>query len=109
MANISSPGLNSLYEINNLHYSFANLVSTVDSNASKPHNIAVDFLNNKLYLTHSGTNDVVSVYDTTKELKLLGTIRLEPIPLALALLANNWLQAWGESYSPFSLIFFIIY
>lgn len=82
-ANIASDGPNSLYSISNQQLGSAQLVETLDSGFSKPHNIAVDFVAQRLYLTHSGANDVVSVYDIQNGTQLLGTIQTGANPFGI--------------------------
>ncbi len=73
-ANIASFGENSLYVINNQQLGPANLVSTLDSASDKPHNLVADFDSQFVFLTHSGMNNIVSVYDISNGTQFLKTV-----------------------------------
>ena len=83
-ANIASKGPQSLYEINIDSYLGKQSLSVLDTEYSKPHNITVDFKTKQLYITHSGMNDQVSVFDISKKAKLIGTVTTGTNPFGLA-------------------------
>lgn len=61
--NISGGGTDAIYAIDTM--TLLNAGMAVNSPYNTPHNIVLTPDDNKLYLTHSGMNDKVSIYDTS--------------------------------------------
>ena len=81
VGNISEGGANATYT---LDLSNNTLVGApVDAPFSVPHNYAVSNNNDQLFLTHSGPNDQVSVYDLSPTPSLVTTITVENNPFGL--------------------------
>ncbi len=84
-ANIASSGEDSLYVINNQQLGPANLVNTLNSASDKPHNLVADFESQFVFLTHSGMNNIVSVYDISNGTQFLKTIVTGANPFGIGL------------------------
>ena len=81
VGNISQGGMDATYTVD---LSTNTILGTpVSSPASAPHNYAVNAKDDKLYLTHSGSNDIVSVYDLSPTPVLTKTIQVGTNPFGL--------------------------
>lgn len=85
-ANIGSAGPGSLYVIQNTQQGAAQVLSTLDSGFDKPHNLVADFDSNLLFLTHSGMNDRVSVYDISENTKLIKNVVTGANPFGIGII-----------------------
>ncbi len=88
-ANISSRAMGALYVINNKPFGPANLVNILDSSSDTPHNLVADFDNNVLFLTHSGMNNIVSVYDISNGAKLMKSITTGANPFGIGIVQRK--------------------